>query len=468
MSRIRTVIAIAVAKLLICLSRLLGNQGTDFPGRIARIIDPHILEKLAANVKEEIYIITGTNGKTTTTNMIARILEEKGYSFVHNQAGANMITGITTAFIKEADILGKKAFAYALLETDEAYVPLLLKEITPRVVLITNFFRDQLDRFGELDKTISLIKDAVRDTEVELVLNADDPLVVHFHNDTGLHCWYYGFEDTDYDVFEGEESREGRFCVFCGAELQYERFHYAQLGKFQCLNCGSHNPRRNFTGHDLHMSPEIRFAVNNLDIYSPYLGFYNAYNILAAVSVAKLVGIQDDIIQRAIASYKPQAGRMEQFQIGDQKAIQILVKNPTGLNQALAALINDPSSKALFFALNDNTADGRDVSWIWDAQVETLTSPNAGVSSITCSGLRSGDAALRFKYAGFDEELIRVEDELEAGITACLSTEAEIYYLLCTYTALFPIRKILSRLARKARGKTMGNIFNEKLTARGE
>jgi len=227
MSRIRIIIAIAVAKLLICLSRLLGNQGTDFPGRIARIIDPHILEKLAANVKEEIYIITGTNGKTTTTNMIARILEEKCYSFVHNQAGANMITGITTAFIKEADILGKKAFEYALLETDEAYVPLLLKEITPRVVLITNFFRDQLDRFGELDKTISLIKDAVRDTEVELVLNADDPLVVHFHNDTGLHCWYYGFDDTDYDVFEGEESREGRFCVFCGAELQYERFHYA-------------------------------------------------------------------------------------------------------------------------------------------------------------------------------------------------------------------------------------------------
>lgn len=467
MQIIRRITAIAAAKLLICLSRLLGNQGTDFPGRVARIIDPDILKKLAANVREEIYIITGTNGKTTTTNMIARILEEKGYSYVHNRAGANMVTGITTAFIKEANLVGNRPFEYALLETDEANVPLLLKELTPRVVLITNFFRDQLDRYGELDRTISLIKDAVRDTDIELVLNADDPLVVHFQNETGLHCWYYGFDDTEYDVFEGEESREGRYCEFCGEELQYERFHYAQLGKFKCLKCGSSNPRRNFTGHDLHMTPQIHFSVNNMEIYSPYLGFYNAYNILAAVSVAKLVGIQDDIVQRAIASYQPRAGRMEQFQIGDKKAIQILVKNPTGLNQTLAALNTDPASKSLFFALNDNAADGRDISWIWDAQVESITCPEAAVKSITCSGLRSGDAALRFKYAGFDEEIITVESDLEAGIKACLSIEAEVYYFLCTYTTLFASRKILSRLAGK-RSKPKQYYQAVKSTAGGE
>lgn len=468
MQTIRTITAIAVAKLLICLSRILGNQGTAFPGRIARKIDPHILQKLAGNVKEEMYIITGTNGKTTTTNMIARILEEKGYSFVHNRAGANMITGITTAFIKESDIFGKRSFEYALLETDEANVPLLLKELTPRVVLITNFFRDQLDRYGELDSTIGLIKDAVRDTDIELVLNADDPLVVHFHNDTGLHCWYFGFEPTDYDVWEDDESREGRFCSFCAAELQYERFHYAQLGKFYCSNCGSHNPRRNFTGHNLRMTPEIHFMVNDLEISSPYLGFYNAYNILAAVSVAKLVGIQDDVVQKAIASYQPRAGRMEQFMIGDKKAIQVLVKNPTGLNQTLATLNTDVSSKALFFALNDNHGDGRDVSWIWDAQVEAISSIDSGVKSITCSGLRSGDAALRFKYAGFDEEIIEVKSDLEAGIKACLNNEAEVYYFLCTYTTLFPSGKILSRLARKSQGRKQPGHVRRKLTVRGE
>ena len=449
MQVIRRVMAIAAAKLLICLSRLFGYHGTDFPGRVARKIDPDILKKLGANVQEEIFIITGTNGKTTTTNMIARILEEKGYSFVHNRAGANMVTGITTAFIKESNLLGNRPYEYALLETDEANVPLLLKELTPRVVLITNFFRDQLDRYGELDRIISLIKDAVRNTDIELVLNADDPLVVHCQNDTGLHCWYYGFDDTDYDLFQGEESREGRFCAFCGEELQYERFHYAQLGKFNCPRCGSRNPRRNFTGHDLRMTPQIHFFVNNIEIHSPYLGFYNAYNILAAVAVAKLVGIQDEIVQRAIASYQPRAGRMEQFLIGDKKAIQILVKNPTGLNQTLAALNTDPASKSLFFALNDNAADGRDVSWIWDAQIENIAHPSAAIKGITCSGLRSGDAALRFKYAGFNEEIITVESDLEAGIKACLDMEAEVYYFLCTYTTLFASRKILSRLARK-------------------
>lgn len=444
-----TALAIAVAKILIYVSRWLGNQGTDFPGRIARMIDPNILRRLAKNVQEEIFIVTGTNGKTTTTNMIASILDEKGYTFVHNRAGANMISGITTAFIKNADLFGRKPYQYALLETDEANVPLLLREVHPRVVLITNFFRDQLDRYGELDRTIGLIKDAVRDTEIELVLNADDPLVVHFHNDTGLHCWYYGFEKTDYDSFQGEDSREGRFCVFCGFELQYERFHYAQLGKYKCPHCGSQNPRRNFTGYDLQMSPEIDFKVNDVKIHSPYHGFYNAYNILAAVSVAKLVGIQDDIIQRAILKYRPRAGRMEQFQIGNKKAIQILVKNPTGFNQTLAALNTDPSSKGLFFALNDNAADGRDISWIWDAQVEAITLPESQINHVVCSGLRSGDAALRFKYAGISSERISVESDIKYAVHQTLQIPAEVHYFLCTYTTLFATRKILSRLQKR-------------------
>lgn len=465
MPAIRVAVAITAAKILICLSRWLGNQGTDFPGRVARRLAPDILCRLAANVQEEIFVVTGTNGKTTTTNMVAKILEEKGYSFVHNRAGANMMTGITTAFIHNTNLLGTKTFAYALLETDEANVPLLLREIHPRVVLITNFFRDQLDRYGELDRTIGLIKDAVRDTDIELILNADDPLVVHFHNDTGLHCWYYGFEETDYDVKQGEDSREGRFCVFCGHELEYERFHYAQLGKFQCPHCGSSNPRRNFTGHNLQMTPEISMLVNDINIESPYHGFYNAYNILAAVSIAKLVGIQDDVVQHAIGKYRPRAGRMEQFGIGDKKAIQILVKNPTGFNQTLAAMNTDPSSKVLFFALNDNAADGRDVSWIWDAHVESVAGTD--IRQIVCSGLRSGDAALRFKYAGFDPERIKVESELEAAIRLALQAEAQAHYFLCTYTTLFPSRKILTRLEKKYR---LGNSLDQvdRRTIRGK
>lgn len=341
-------------KILISLSRRLGNQGTDFPGRVARKIYPGILKELAANIEEEIFIVTGTNGKTTTSNMIAAILKEKGYSLVHNSAGANMLTGVTTAFIQASDIWGRNSFDYALLEVDEAYVPLLIKETRPRVVIITNFFRDQLDRYGELDHTINLIKDGVRNTEIELVLNGDDPLITHFQHDTGLHCWYYGFENTIYDSLESEESREGRYCVFCGEELEYSRYHYAQLGQFNCPRCRNQNPRLNFTGRGLKMTPFIQMKVNDLAISSPYQGFYNAYNILAAVSAARLVGIEDHIIQKAIAGYQPRAGRMENFIINGKRAVLILVKNPTGLNQTLSTLLYDQQSKNLFMALNDN------------------------------------------------------------------------------------------------------------------
>ena len=253
MDKFRFIAAIATAKILMWLIRLLGGQGTALPGKVARIIYPRVLEVLGENITEEIMIVTGTNGKTTTTNMIAEILKEHNYSIVHNSAGANMLVGITTTFIEHTNLTGTRKFDYALLETDEANVPLLIKEITPKVVLITNFFRDQLDRYGEMEYVINLIKDAVRDTNIELVLNADDPLVSHFHRDTGLHCWYFGFDKTNYDTTNNLESKEGRFCVICGHELTFERYHYAQLGKFYCPQCENQNPRPNFKARDLVM-----------------------------------------------------------------------------------------------------------------------------------------------------------------------------------------------------------------------
>lgn len=460
MNTIRKVIAILTGKLIIKVSRVVGNQGTDFAGRIARKIYPSILIDLGKNIQEEIFIVTGTNGKTTTSNMIAEMLKCKDYRYVHNKAGANMMSGISTAFIKESNITGNRKFDYAVLETDEANVPLLLKEVSPRVVLITNFFRDQLDRYGELDHTINLIKDAVRDTEVELVLNADDPLVSHFHNETGLHCWYYGFEKTRYDRFESKESREGRFCVFCGHELEYERYHYAQLGKFTCPNCGNQNPKRNFTGSELEMNPLISFRVNDIDINSPYQGFYNAYNILAAVSLAKLVGIQDEAVKKAIASYQPRAGRMESFVINGKQVVLILVKNPTGLNQSLGMLRQDPAYKDLFIALNDNAADGTDISWIWDAEVEVIADPDARIQKVVCSGQRSGDMAVRVKYCGFDIEDIIIESSLQTGIEMAVERNEEKSYILSTYTVLFECQRILQKLQEKSAGDTAVKASN--------
>lgn len=451
---LRSMAAIVAAKIIMQISRWLGNQGTDFPGRAARWIDPAILKKLAGRVSGPIVIITGTNGKTTTSNMAAQILKENGSQLVHNQAGANMLSGITAAFIGATNLTGTKPWDYALLETDEANVALLLAEVEARMLLVTNFFRDQLDRYGELDRTISLIKDAVTGQDMLLLLNADDPLMSNFHRDTGLPCTYYGFTETPYDVMESSDSREGRYCMLCGEEIEYLRFHFAQLGIYRCPHCGNRNPAADFTAGDLDLSPEITMKVNNLSITSPYQGFYNAYNILAAVALSKSLGVEDPVIQRAIAHFEPQAGRMERFTIGGRPATLILVKNPTGFNQSVEALLQDADTKNLFLALNDNAADGRDISWIWDADLEVLGQPGAKIMGLVCSGLRSGDMAVRLKYAGIDKELIRIESNLDAGIQAAVSGPGEVNYILSTYTALFQCRKILRRLQSEPFQKT--------------
>lgn len=449
--KIRLYLAILAGKMAIFFSRLAGNQGTNFPGRLARRIYPPILTELAGNILRETVIITGTNGKTTTSNMMAEIIKENNFSYVHNRAGANMITGITTAFIQATNLSGKREFDYGLLEVDEANVPLLLQEIPVKALLITNFFRDQLDRFGELDNTINIIKEAVQDTDIELILNADDPLVSHFQNQTGLNCWYFGFDDTVYDDIASAESREGRHCVFCGHELVYERFHYAQLGKYSCPQCQNQNPARDFSAHGLNLSPAISFQVNNLPIQSPYQGFYNAYNILAAVSLAKRMGFPDETIQTAISSYHPQAGRMEKFIINGKAVLLILVKNPTGLNQSLVALTQETANKNVFMALNDNAADGRDISWIWDADLEILANRQEDINYLICSGLRSGDIAVRAKYAGFDPARIVIKTRLQEGIARAVEGSNDTAYILSTYTALFTCRQILLKMQTKAK-----------------
>ncbi len=449
MNRIRLVLAILVGKISIIISRLLGNQGSNFPGKMARRIYPSILKELALQVKGKIIVITGTNGKTTTTNMLARIISETGAALIHNESGANMLAGITTAFIEKSGLISRKQFDYALLETDEAHVPLLLNELNPSLLLITNFFSDQLDRFGELDNIIKMIKDAVNNREIDLLLNADDPLTAHFYDLISANPYCFGFTATSYDSYDSRESREGRYCVICGQELKYQRYHYAGLGKFDCPGCNNHNPEPNFTGHDLVMDPTIELMVDNLKINSPYQGFYNAYNVLASVAAARMLGINGQQIQKAIAHYQPQAGRMETFHINGRPAILILVKNPTGLNQSLTTIIQDHAYKNLFFALNDNDGDGRDISWIWDAGMEVIEEEQDRIKHVVCSGLRSGDMALRIKYAGYPLERLEIKTDLKEAIEYITGLKGEITYLFSTYSALFECRKILLDLQKR-------------------
>ena len=449
MNHIRLILALLVGKTLIIISRLLGNQGSSFPGKMALRIYPGILSELAAQVKGKIIVVTGTNGKTTTSNMLASIITETGAALIHNQSGANMLSGITTAFIDKSSITGRKQFDCALLETDEANVPLLLREIDPGLLLITNFFSDQLDRFGELDTIINKIKDAVNNREIDLLLNADDPLTAYFQDLSSASRYYFGFTATSYDRYDSRENREGRHCVICGQELEYRRYHYASLGQFTCLGCGSHNPELDFTGHNLVMNPTIELMVDDLEINSPYQGFYNAYNVLAAAAAARMLDINKQHIQRAIANYQPQAGRMETFHINGIPAVLILVKNPAGLNQSITAVIQDQTYKNLFFALNDNAGDGRDISWIWDADMEIIEEEQDRIKHIVCSGLRSGDMALRVKYAGYPVDRLEIKTDLKEAIEHITQLECEKIYLLSTYSALFECRKILLELQKR-------------------
>lgn len=437
-----------MGKLVIFLSRLLGNQGSAFPGYLARRICPDILRTLGSRIERGTVIITGTNGKTTTSNLLASAIRESGYRLVHNQAGANMLAGITTAFINAADLWGRHSFDYALLETDEANVPLLLQEVKADYLLVTNFFRDQLDRYGELDTMIGLIREAAVKHRLELVLNADDPLSKAFL-EKGLILHFFSFASTIYDSPHSQESREGRYCLTCGGELTYQRFHYAQLGKYTCPGCGQGNPPAEFVGDKLRMEPLVEFQVGRTTIRSQYQGFFNAYNLLAAFAMSRTLGIEEPAIERAFAAFRPQAGRMEYFQIQGKPCWLVLVKNPTGLNQSLCAVLNGPGSKNLFFALNDNAQDGRDVSWIWDADFELLEPYNQDIASMICSGQRSGDIAVRVKYAGLITNKITVIPDLSKGIKAALGGFGQANYILCTYTALFAARKILVDLQQK-------------------
>lgn len=445
--KIRLFMALLIGKAAVVLSRLAGNQGTDFPGRIARRINPAVLSELAGNIKQGIIIVTGTNGKTTTSNIMAAIIQENGSALVHNQEGANLITGITTAFISAAGLFRRRYFDYAILETDEANIPLLLDEIQPRAVLITNFFRDQLDRFGEPSAAIHMIKDALKNKrDIELILNADDPFLSDFEEQTGNKALFFGFATADYEGSTGGLDQTGKYCVICGHELDYRLSYYAQLGKYHCPSCNNKNPMADYTAYDLRMTPEIEFKIDEMQIKSPFQGFYNAYNILAAAATARYLGIDDPVIKNAIMKHQPQAGRMEKFIINGQPCLLILVKNPAGFNQVLTMMTREAGPKNLFIVLNDNAADGRDVSWIWDADAEIIASADTGVTEVICAGLRGADMALRVKYAGIKPDNITIVSDLHSGIQRTLAGEGETAYILCTYSALFECQKILSRM----------------------
>ncbi len=432
----RKIIAIWAAKLSAIAGRILGKNSSSGPGTIALKICPDIIEKLKGNIKYKLIVTCGTNGKTTTNNLIYSALTKSGFKVLCNNLGANMLSGVATAFALECNWLGKFKADYACLEVDEASTVRVFEHIKPDFVVITNLFRDQIDRYGEVDMTAALIKKALdKADKPTLILNGDDPVTAAFGHKYE-NAVYFGIGEKV--LPQNSDANDGKYCVLCGAEQKYNYFHYNQLGDYYCTKCDNKRPSLDFEALNVDLSKGIKFTVENVPVELNYRGFYNIYNVLAVYAVMNTIGIKYDTFRAALEEYKPQVGRMEEINLG-KPVILNLAKNPAGFNQAIATVLQDPRKKDVIFAVNDAASDGQDVSWLWDVDFDKIV--HDGLNTVSVSGTRLYDLALRFKYS--DIKVDYVSSDMRTLIQNCLKTDAEVCYALVNYTALFGTEKIM-------------------------
>lgn len=438
------VIAVWIGKLAQTVLRAAGRNATSMPGKLALRVTPQVLDRLGRQL-EQCVVVTGTNGKTTTTNLLAAMLRQSG-PLITNADGANLQQGIVSALLASTSWFGHLRVPFAVLEVDEASLPRVAKYLPVRVIAVTNVFRDQLDRYGELDTTVQKILQGIDATDAVVVLNADDPLARHIGNQSGKRTVYFGMDSSLARINVRDQMRDGAFCLQCGHALHYDGFFYGQLGLYVCPSCDFFRPQPDFLGNlaqgqlELQQGslPEVTFDV-------PVRGMFNVYNELCAIATARTCGLAADQIPAGLRTYAAPLGRMQSF--GTRPATVLnLVKNPTGCDGVLQAIAGEPGPKVLCIAINDQAADGRDVSWLWDADFELVPDEADAVACVT-TGMRAEDMALRLKYAGYDPERISCQPQLEPAITQALSIAAEQgglpVYLITTYTALYPAAEIL-------------------------
>lgn len=439
----RKLLAVWAAKLASVAGRIAGKKSSATPGVIALKICPNLIGILKKNVRKGVIVTCGTNGKTTTNNLLNTALIKCGYTTVCNNLGANMLGGIATAFAQACNIFGSFKADYAVLEIDEASARRVFKYIKPDYMVITNLFRDQLDRYGEIDITVDFLNEAIDMADgVKLILNGDDPLTAQFGE--GREAYYFGISEQVLPQID--ETKEGRFCAKCGAEQEYNYFHYSQLGDYYCPNCGNKRPRIDFPATNVDLSESMKFSVGSKNIDVNYRGFYNIYNILAVYSALNVMGVAADSFNEVLSDYKPQIGRMELIQIGGKPCILNLAKNPAGFNQAIQTVMLDKRRKDVIVAINDLANDGRDVSWLWDVDFDKLD--DANLNDLITTGIRRYDIALRFEYADITPDLIT--EDMKFAVERCVkNTESEVCYVLVNYTALYPTQTTMLNLKKE-------------------
>lgn len=416
-------------------------------GRWAMKVDPSILTYLAGQVRSGIFAVCGTNGKTTTNNLLCSALEAEGKKVICNHTGSNMLMGVAAAFVLSATNSGKIDCDYACIEIDEASAVRVFPNFKPDYMILTNLFRDQLDRYGEIDTTMELLLKAIdMAPDMKLIVNGDDPLASYLALKSGRKYVTFGISEKVFDNELSHEVREGRFCENCGEELVYDFHHFGQMGVYHCPKCGFKRPDIDFDASHIDMSEGLAFDVEGRHIECSYRGFYNIYNILAAYSGARTAGFTLDNFEKVLENYNPQNGRNEIFHIGSSKVLLNLAKNPAGFNQNISSVMQDRDPKDIIIVINDNAQDGRDISWLWDVDFDRMADPS--VQSITVSGIRCQDMRLRLKYVDIPCGLM---PDVRKAIESKLKSGCGNLYVLVNYTALYSTHNILREMEEGSR-----------------
>jgi lipid II isoglutaminyl synthase (glutamine-hydrolysing) len=439
---------LAAARAAGAVSRRAGRGGTSLPGKLLLRMEPGAVGSLASRLANGSAVISATNGKTTTAAMVASILERGGHTLVHNRAGANMAGGIAGTLLEAARPGGAIAGDTGLFEIDEFWLDRLVPQIHPRALLLGNLFRDQLDRYGELetiaDRWAGVVAGA-RDTT--LVLNADDPLVADLGREReGV--VYFGVEDPGVALSGMAHAADSKHCRRCGAPYRYDYVFLGHLGHYHCDNCGATRPAPSVAAErvvldGLHGARvTLRLPGATVDVRLPLPGLYNVYNALGAAALTIALGATADEVVAGLEAVSAAFGRAETVRLEDRDLLLLLVKNPAGANEVLRTLALEDGEHDLLAVLNDHTADGRDVSWVWDADFEVLA---GRLRRVVCSGTRAPEMALRLKYAGVPEDRLVVEPALAAGLDRAVAgaPDGGRVVAIPTYTAMLELRREL-------------------------
>jgi lipid II isoglutaminyl synthase (glutamine-hydrolysing) len=444
---------IALARAVGAVSRRRGGGGTSLPGKLLMSMEPTAIGVLAGRLSQGCVLVSATNGKTTTTALASSILERAGVSLVHNQAGANMAGGIASTLLAAAGPRGTIAGDLGLFEVDELWLDRLAGELHPRVVVLGNLFRDQLDRYGELDTIVERWATAVGEgtaKQARLVCNADDPLLADLGRERpGV--LYYGVDDDSLALAGMAHAADAKHCRRCGAPYAFDAVYLGHLGHYRCPSCGQRRPSPTVLARAVTLEGvrSARFLLStpegDAEVKLALPGLYNVYNALAAAALAVALEVPLADIVEGLQSTRAAFGRAETVSVDGRETRILLVKNPAGANEVLRTLALEPGRHDLLGVLNDNTADGHDVSWIWDADFELLA---GRVRIATCSGTRAPELALRLKYAGIEPERIRVLDDLPRALASAAADRPDAgvdtpLYALPTYTAMLALRELL-------------------------